>query len=234
MLQRQECATAADNEQLCLVGTAAAAAAQAPLRELGHALTLDTRALDGLRGLAVLWVGVFHLFAYTVSPLNISGEAVIPIFYVLSGFLLELAYGEKFCLSQHQQQQQLLNHGCRRSCAEFLHFLVKRLARLYPTYLLCNALILPIRLHPTVQLTVPQMILSSLMLTNWLPLSMLWPEAQCSPPLLPSWTISTFFCLYTLFPLLTRPLNALAGGGGTGVGHGGLPTQQRMHLVRTS
>lgn len=63
------------------------------------ARVLDTRAVDGLRGLATLWIFCYHylVISWTAAErtvfgfkLDLLGEAAIPFFYILSGFVLAL------------------------------------------------------------------------------------------------------------------------------------------------
>lgn len=76
-------------------------------------------ALTGLRGLAAIWVLLYHVFGYHVFLLGL-GYAGVDIFFMLSGFILTHVY---------IADRQL---GTRRGYA---HFLLVRLARIYPLHL---------------------------------------------------------------------------------------------------
>ena len=58
-------------------------------------MILDSSTLEGLRGLAALHVLFFHylLFSLGTNKINISGSLEMPLFFLLSGFTLSLAYG---------------------------------------------------------------------------------------------------------------------------------------------
>lgn len=86
------------------------------------------RTLQALRGLAALTIVAYHLegginqYLPNTSALNLFrwGNAAVPVFFVLSGFVVALAA-----------------HRRPRPALEFLH---GRLARLYPTYLVTAGL----------------------------------------------------------------------------------------------
>jgi len=75
--------------------------------------------LDGLRGVAAILVAALH-YGDLVKPLHVgSGYLAVDIFFVMSGFVLALAYEARL-----------------RSTMSAGRFLVLRLVRLYPLYIL--------------------------------------------------------------------------------------------------
>jgi peptidoglycan/LPS O-acetylase OafA/YrhL len=105
--------------------------------------------------------------------------------------VLELRYGHAFAGG---------------ACGAFAPFLVRRAARLYPLFLVCNALVLPLHLCSAAHhSSAADLVASLFLLTNWLPIPHL------APPLPTSWSVSAFFCLYATFPVLSRALDALGG-----------------------
>jgi peptidoglycan/LPS O-acetylase OafA/YrhL len=75
-------------------------------------------ALDGLRGVAAMWVFALHLFdegSGHASP----GYLGVDVFFVLSGFVLSHAYGRRL-----------------KDTGDYARFLRARLARIYPLHLL--------------------------------------------------------------------------------------------------
>ena len=91
--------------------------------------TVDTASLDGLRGVAAVWVMVFHCFIYSPFPIDLQGSSIMPLFFLLSGFSLMLAYGHRFAEAPSTAPVRSLLGP----------FLQNRLARTYPTYFLCSA-----------------------------------------------------------------------------------------------
>jgi peptidoglycan/LPS O-acetylase OafA/YrhL len=88
------------------------------------ACVLDTRALDGLRAVATLWIFAFHYLVYVWTrnevhllggkvQVNLLGEAAVTAFYMLSGFVLALHHRGSFAWGS---------------------FYVKRAARILPLY----------------------------------------------------------------------------------------------------
>lgn len=146
----------------------------------------EIRALTGLRGIAALWVVMHHLCKLpgftlpVVQPAMLRGYLAVDLFFVLSGFVISLAYG-----------------GWFRSPAQpgaYATFVVRRVARLWP-------------LHATVVLAViawnhlagagaswPRLVAANLLMVQGWGIS-----ASIN---VPSWSISTEFAAYLLFPIL--------------------------------
>jgi peptidoglycan/LPS O-acetylase OafA/YrhL len=107
-----------------------------------------TRALDGLRGLAALSVFFCHaqgmlpstalLETLRRSPVRIlwDGAAAVSLFFVLSGFVLALPFQK---------------HTAKRLC--WPDFVLRRIFRIYPAYLLALGVSLILRLHGPVLAT---------------------------------------------------------------------------------
>mmetsp|Transcript_60747 Transcript_60747/g.111332 ORF Transcript_60747/g.111332 Transcript_60747/m.111332 type:complete len:446 (+) Transcript_60747:56-1393(+) len=150
---------------------------------------VSTKSLDGLRGLASLIVGIYHLLAYVQSPVNVSGQVAIPVFYVISGFALELRYGKSFASGSIKFNT-------------FVRYIVRRFAKLYPAFFVLNVLSIPnFARHSEINLF---MIPSFLLISQWVP-----SRRQFLPPLFASWTNSVLFFLYITFPFLTYGLGVL-------------------------
>jgi peptidoglycan/LPS O-acetylase OafA/YrhL len=84
-------------------------------------------ALDGLRALAALWVVAFHATAFTgvAPPLIRHGYLGVDLFFILSGFVLAHVYAPVFA---------------RDGFGFYVRYLCRRVARLWPVWLLVLAL----------------------------------------------------------------------------------------------
>lgn len=86
----------------------------------------EIKALTGIRGIAALYVAVYHIRPPSGAhdPLSIFGQhgyLAVDLFFVLSGFVMAMTYGAMF------------KDGF--SLSSFLDFLKRRIARVYPLYL---------------------------------------------------------------------------------------------------
>src|ERR1700760_1539755 len=75
-------------------------------------------ALDGLRGVAAIVVVIWHLFDTGQPPVP-SGYLAVDLFFMLSGFVLAFAYGDRL----------------KADYPVVRGFLVQRFIRLWPLYL---------------------------------------------------------------------------------------------------
>lgn len=158
--------------------------------------SLDTHALNGLRGVAALHIFLYHyLRMIWVAPLgqiwsfDTYGEVELSLFYLLSGFVLTLNF---------------------RRAVPYAAFVVKRVARLAPLYYCSNALVLLWHVlrygslddyYFTRQGKI-NCCLSVVGLTSLLP--------NLGPPNQPAWTVSVFFCFYLAYPPLANRLLGLS------------------------
>lgn len=153
--------------------------------------------LTGLRGIAALWVFLFHasVIAHDSGAHDLlgliggAGYLGVDVFFVLSGFVLALNYG---------------SDRLHRSPPGWLAFLWKRLARIYPIHLATLAL-LPVGVLALAALDVPfyrlglftvDGLIRSLTLTHaWsMPIAGTWNFV--------SWSISSEWVAYLAFPLI--------------------------------
>lgn len=158
-------------------------------------------ALTSLRGLAAWWVVLYHFRdalpaatpAWLVGVLA-QGYLAVDLFFILSGFVLGLNYGDRF----------------RRGIAGSAGFIWLRLARIYPLHAVMMAAFL---LNPLAIALFSQagdrsaygwdyFLLSLVLLQNWGFTSHLaWN--------VPAWSISTEFFAYLLFPALAFAMGRL-------------------------
>ncbi|HTQ06296.1 MAG TPA: acyltransferase [Polyangiaceae bacterium] len=153
-------------------------------------------ALTSLRFLAAAHVVLFHaspdlrpLVPGPVDRFLSAGYSAVPLFYVLSGFVLMLNYGQSFVTGRV---------GARS-------FFAARFARIYPLYLL-TALWEALNFHLFYGLS-----WSALMLPT--AREMLMVQAWHSPWIqftnAPAWSVSNEAFFYLLFPLLARRIGVL-------------------------
>jgi peptidoglycan/LPS O-acetylase OafA/YrhL len=152
----------------------------------------EIRSLTGLRGIAAVYVVIFHYFlgvgmSNPLKTLLAHGYLGVDLFFVLSGFVMALNYGHLF--------------ETGFSFLAYRTFLGRRIARIYPLYvagtlvgfvLTQAALIEPLRSGST----------SGNLVANLLMVQS-WGVGQSYDP--PAWSISTEWAAYLLFPLLVVP-----------------------------
>jgi len=95
----------------------------------------EIRPLTGIRGLAAIWVVLFHFKNDLLSllpslslfnPLIDQGAYGVDIFFVLSGFVISSVYN-------------IENHNL--TLVKYKRFLTNRIARIYPNYIFCFVLL---------------------------------------------------------------------------------------------
>jgi peptidoglycan/LPS O-acetylase OafA/YrhL len=160
--------------------------------------------LTGLRGVAALWVVFFHLFpilgrlfnANLDLPLVRVGYLGVDVFFILSGFILCHVYVSSF-----------REYAVR----EHIHFLMIRLARIYPLHLLIMlGFVLAVcfargfaaqETYP--RYTVPGFFVAALLLQNWYHEQLIWNA--------PAWSLSAEWVAYLLFPWLLIATRSIKG-----------------------
>ena len=149
---------------------------------------IDTRALDGLRGIAALHVMVGHFLKSGCGALEMT------LFYLLSGYSLTLAYGGRT--------------GTEGSVVwRTLWFYWNRFVRTAPTFYLSNIAAILISFNYRTLLLRKVKFITTLTISN----SWFKPHTEpYSPYNGPSWTISTLTMMYLVFPLLLPMLRKLS------------------------
>ena len=148
---------------------------------------LGSRALTGLRGMAALLVVLHHLYLREhlqiplINTLAMRGYLAVDLFFVLSGFVMALAYGSWF--------------DGQWTVRAYALFMSRRVARLWPLH---TAVVLAVVGITTAagQTGVfwPKMIVANLLMVQ----SWGWSQVIVSP----SWSVSTEMLAYVLFPVL--------------------------------
>lgn len=151
------------------------------------------RALTGVRGLAAVWAICFHLLVQDhpgrpFVPVVSYGHLAVDLFFVLSGFVIARNYREWF-------QPGAIRFGRYRL------FLARRLARVYPLYLL--SVIATVALQGENAHVFHQQISSTTVAANFLMMqTWFWMPSMNTP----SWSVSAECLAYLLFPVLSMYL----------------------------
>lgn len=153
----------------------------------------DIPALTGFRFLSALFVLVGH--GYSVVPFRGTGvvgnwlgplaSCGMTMFFVLSGFLMWLNYGESY---RHGNPFKIMRE-----------FAIARFARLYPM-LLCTLLLVCMFRTTSVIAALPSALLYPLMVNSWLPGSAPVLMTFVVPAAAHTWSISAEIFCYLLFP----------------------------------
>jgi peptidoglycan/LPS O-acetylase OafA/YrhL len=165
-------------------------------------------ALTGLRGFAALWVVSLHFEDVTnlLAPASVAlnwlmgaGANAVPLFFVLSGFVLLHTYHQRFNVF---------------SWAEYRRYLGLRVARIYPAYLAALLLMVglvglaALRGAPHSEASYP---------VRWLPWEVLmmhqWWQSDFFGWNFPDWSVSAeWFAYLFIFPLAIWLMKKLPGG----------------------
>lgn len=177
---------------------------------------LEIKPLTGLRGIAALWVALYHIHWVAVSqgvaPVALRhGYLAVDIFFVLSGYVMTMTYADR---------------AAHWSPARYLDFLVRRLGRVWPLYALVTVALAAAMALRLLQNSPPgpASILVNLSLTqSW------WGVHSIDEP---SWSVSAEMLAYLVFPPLAlllsnrRPIAYLGVIALMIAGIAGLPTLQ--------
>ena len=150
-----------------------------------------------LRGLAALHVAVGHFSTFGLG-VDLLGGSAMTLFYLLSGFVMMLGYGDR------KDDEPPLN---------VRKFLQNRFARLAPVYYLTNILgvvvfwvMIPSETSDFGKLM--SAVLSLFGLSSWVSPMYAW---GWFPPNAVTWTITTMGWFYVLFPTGLQKLGAESG-----------------------
>ena len=57
-------------------------------------MSMRFQSLDGLRGLVSVYITLFHAFHYSTWNISLAGSTQMPLFFMLSGFVLAITDGK--------------------------------------------------------------------------------------------------------------------------------------------
>ena len=177
---------------------------------------VNTLSIDGLRGCAAMQVALGHIFMSSPLGMDLIGGNAMPLFFLVSGFVMVLGYGQK----KFSSSGGMIGNSCcfgfdRMHCCgvpdpsnsvedkvfDVRGFFWKRFARLGPMYYLTNLIALPIAMTSG-----PLFIVTSILVTFFLTS---WGIMGIEPFNGVTWTISTMAFFYVCFPLLVVRLQNL-------------------------
>lgn len=138
------------------------------------------RSVQSLRFVFIMLVVMSHILK---KPFDFGGECGVSFFFVLSGFILSYAYGERILEGQFRLGA----------------FLKRQLAKIYPLHLLTFfiMIVLDIRLGQFYHWT--KLLANMLLLQSWVPADSFYFVANGS-----SWFLSDLMFFYLIFPFLYK------------------------------
>ncbi len=80
---------------------------------------VNMNAHNGLRGISAVWVMVFHCFFFSHRPWDLQGSSIMPLFFMLSGFSMAVAYRDS-CDVNTQKFSGILAYYQNRSLGSIL------------------------------------------------------------------------------------------------------------------
>lgn len=135
--------------------------------------------LQSLRFIFVMMIFMSHFTYQGVGAFDAGGDCGVAFFFLLSGFVLSLGYGQRL-------QDGTFHFG---------RYLRRRLLKIYPLHLLCLAAFLAISKQPFDL----RVVLNALLLQCWIPQREYY--FSCNSV---SWFLSCMLFCYLVFPLLYR------------------------------
>ena len=135
--------------------------------------------LQSLRFVFVMMIFMSHMAWQGIGPFDAGGDCGVAFFFILSGYVLSLGYGERI----------------GQGTFSYRTFMLRRLTKLYPLHWHC-LLVFLILSHQPVDSSV---VLNALLLQSWIPDSSYYFSCNAV-----SWFLSDMLFLYVMFPLLYR------------------------------
>jgi peptidoglycan/LPS O-acetylase OafA/YrhL len=142
-----------------------------------------------MRGIAALYVAVYHFGLYYIfrgGARNVLGHGYIAVdlFFMMSGFVMALTYRDLFAGGQ--------------SLRNMMGFLGKRIARIYPLYIIASIAALAAVIWAGLSASADQMTLTKFVSNLLMVQSWGFSDSYVGP----GWSISAEWAAYLVFPLL--------------------------------
>ena len=167
---------------------------------------VDLTAHTGLRGLLAVYVVVFHLCMFGPLQWDLQGSAIMPFFFLLSGFSLAVVYTDPDALAAEaaRSARQRATSPPRLAPLDWQTFMQNRWARVGPLYVLGNVagFALTFTGHGSTPPQPDTLGPASAVTASFT--STLFGGAFGLPLDPPTWTIATLLVLWAVFPLALR------------------------------
>lgn len=177
----------------------------------GRAKTLiDCTDLDGLRGIAAVWIMMFHILVYSNPLIDLQGSTLMPLFFLLSGFTLTIGYSGRLLQDSEENTQKLLEDfhpsQSKGSSVSLNKFYYNRFLRILPVYYLCFVFAVPLTYNgygtfdarENLGFTIGSYIQNIFPTTTWTAFAIGAPFDG------PEWTISTLIFFWLFFPWILQ------------------------------
>mmetsp|Transcript_26993 Transcript_26993/g.53922 ORF Transcript_26993/g.53922 Transcript_26993/m.53922 type:complete len:476 (+) Transcript_26993:220-1647(+) len=162
---------------------------------------IDTDALTGLRGLVALHIALGHILNNSRVGIDLQGGMSMSFFYLLSGFIMSIAYGSKATKGETTGTIEIDVAASKENSftIEKWKFWKNRFARLYPMYLLTNLTAIPMALEFN-RFSISNVLVTMSGMNMWVyPFA---PTFFLMPLNGGTWTIQTMLFFYLVFPAL--------------------------------
>ncbi|HEY3598707.1 MAG TPA: acyltransferase, partial [Paraburkholderia sp.] len=158
------------------------------------AMPKEIRPLTGLRGIAALYAMGFHYFiglgfSSHFATLMSHGYLAVDLFFCLSGFVMALSYGHMFAGNW--------------SSAAYFSFIGRRIARIYPLYLVVTVTAFLLTLCGWLATTASSGVTLALNVALNLAMVQVWGFADSFDGA--AWSLSAEWAAYLIFPILLVP-----------------------------
>lgn len=144
--------------------------------------------LQSLRFIFFVMIFMSH-FGYDGRPtFDAGGDCGVSFFFILSGFVMTLAYGKKAASERFSYRR----------------FMVRRMAKLYPLHLLCLLAFVVINIKSMDAEALVRLLPNLLLIQSWLPSADYYFSGNAV-----SWFLSDILLCYAVFPFVCRAIRRM-------------------------